>query len=399
LTIDTTPPSTPILNTFVTTTSARPALTWLASSDATSGVDAYAVTVDGTSVGTVSATACSSGNCHFTPPSAISDGAHTWVVTAADNAGNSARSTTASFIVAVPPSAKIGSVGQVETGQAVVFSAGASSDTNSNLVDYAWDFDGSASYATDSGAASSTIHTFTAPGTYVVDLHVRDAAGLSAATSETVNVVLAPPAGYVGVSINNGDFATDSRAVTLDLVWPVGATSVLISNDGGFNSAGATKESPLAPAVAWTLNQPTNEGLSRTVYVRFLGASQDLVTFTDDIVLDTTAPSISSAAILSDGGQQRSALARASHARKAPAPLAYTVSLHAADSQSGISSVAFSSRAGGTAVNVTLRSLRVRGFTILSKAVVVRASFFPRFVRVRNAAGKWSPWKAIQALR
>src|SRR5262249_27713694 len=47
-----------------------------------------------------------------------------------------------------------------------------------------------------------------------------------------------PPSGYVGVSINSGNYATDSYAVDLDLVWPAGATSALISNDGGFNSTG-----------------------------------------------------------------------------------------------------------------------------------------------------------------
>jgi PKD repeat protein len=367
-------------------------LTWAASTDATSGVSGYSVLVDGSQIAGSTA-GCQSGSCSVLASTALSDGAHTWQVVATDKAGNNAASALGSFDVAVSPSASVEAVGTLETNRPVTFSASGSSDSNSTLSDYAWDFDGSGSYSDERGSSPSVIHSFTSAGTYHVELRVRDAAGLTAVASELVDVVPTPPPGYVGVSIDAGNYATDSLNVTLNLVWPVGATTALISSDGGF-LAGQTKTFSLADSVTWTMKNATSERLPQTVYVRYLGAGIDLTTFTDDIVVDTTVPTISSAVLVGSSGVSPGLGSHLRADANKPRRIKYSVALHAAESKSGIAEAQFSNRrTGGT--SVSLKSKRLKGYVALSKTVVVNSAVAVRFVRVQSAAGKWSGWKAI----
>jgi PKD repeat protein len=73
-------------------------------------------------------------------------------------------------------------------GQPVSFNASLSSSPNGKITDYKWDFDNSGSFATDTGTASTTTHTFTQPGTYKVVLKVTDNLGQQETTSRTVIV-------------------------------------------------------------------------------------------------------------------------------------------------------------------------------------------------------------------
>jgi sugar lactone lactonase YvrE len=62
------------------------------------------------------------------------------------------------------------------------------SSSPSGVSDYAWDFDGSESYASDEGSSATISHTFSTPGTYTVDLRVRDGLGKTASVSRTITV-------------------------------------------------------------------------------------------------------------------------------------------------------------------------------------------------------------------
>ncbi len=73
-------------------------------------------------------------------------------------------------------------------GQSVSFNASASKSPNGSITDYKWDFDNSGKFATDTGATSTTTHTFNQPGTYRVLLKVTDAKGQTETTQRTVNV-------------------------------------------------------------------------------------------------------------------------------------------------------------------------------------------------------------------
>ena len=118
-----------------------------------------------------------------------------------------------------------------------------------------------------------------------------NAGGSTTATSVDQFGAVAPP-GPVGVSIDGGDYATNTADVTLDLVWPAGTSSPLTSNDGGFQVR--TKINALAAQVPWTLDQTQYNRVPEIVYVKF--EPFDYNEFTDDIILDEACnPTIDSA--------------------------------------------------------------------------------------------------------
>jgi hypothetical protein len=290
---------------------AVPSFSWVASTDATSGVGYYTLLIDGGLAATVSPSACQGATCSAVSPRALSNGPHTWQILATDRTGNTAASATQGFVVAVGPN---------------------------------------------------------------------------------------PPSGPVGISINHGDYATNTRHVVLDIVWPRGANQAFLSNDGGFNLSGETALMPVAAEIPWTLRSAGSERLPKTVYLRFPESADPTSTFTDDIILDTTTPVIHSAELLLSG--------------KSKHPSSYRVRLRASESISGISAAQFSAnRYGGT--TVTFRSRKERGLLFISQVVTITGSSAsgrahlsavtikprlphrPRWVRVRSAAGTWSPWRRL----
>jgi len=178
-----------------------------------------------------------------------------------------------------------------------------------------------------------------------------------------------PPAGRTGVSVNSGALYTNRPEVTLNIVWPRGTRTVLVSNDGGF---GRAREFPVRPAMPWRLDSSGPERLPKTVYVRFGSSNQ---TFTDDIILDETAPRVVSARLVAPGAGSASAATR---------QRLYRLRLRAYDRTSGVASVQ---------VAVTKRRpLRMQRF---HKVIRVRSAKVPRFVRVRDRAGNLSRWRRI----
>ena len=65
------------------------------------------------------------------------------------------------------------------------------STSPSEITDYAWDFDGGSGYGTDGGSSSGISHTFSSPGTYTVELRVKDSTGATATVSHTITVAAA----------------------------------------------------------------------------------------------------------------------------------------------------------------------------------------------------------------
>ncbi|CAB5027411.1 unannotated protein [freshwater metagenome] len=77
-------------------------------------------------------------------------------------------------------------------------------------------------------------------------------------------------------------------------MWPLSSTLARIANDGGFANA---QNRALTRTVTWRLSSSGPERLPKTVYVRFPGSNNASQSFTDDIILDQTAPKITSAAM------------------------------------------------------------------------------------------------------
>jgi hypothetical protein len=139
--------------------------------------------------------------------------------------------------------------------------------------------------------------------------------------------------------------------VQFDVVWPDGATVALISNDGGFGPNGGTETVPVAATIPWTLESSGSDRLPQIVYLRFPDSSTPTVTFTDNIVLDTTTPSVQDATLSKHTAKRRSTAARGR---------LYKVRLRAKETISGISQVRFSARrSGGT--NLVLKDRTRRG--------------------------------------
>ena len=293
--------------------------------------------------------------------------------------------TTIDYVVGSSGAAFTGPI-QALTNTTVTFDGAPSAIPYSSVTDYAWDFDGSGSYADDGGTTPTITHSFPTPGTYSVQLRVTRAGGRVDFASGTIIVTPHPPPGLVGVSIDEGDYATDSPDVQVDLVWPSTATQVLISNDGGFGAPGGTMTLALAAQVPWTLEQTGPDRLPKTVYVRFLGAGIDTQNFTDDIILDQAPPTLQSAQLLGGAGAGAASLARAKSRKHS-----YRIRVHAQDKLVGVCAVDASARKSGGTV-VTVKSCRDRGILHLVKTVTIKASSQPRFVRVRNSAGDWSRW-------
>ena len=114
------------------------------------------------------------------------------------------------------PTASFSSSPLVATaGVPVRLDASGSSSPGGSLTDYAWDFDGSKSYATDQGGSASESHTFSSPGTYTVDLRVKDSLGETATTSQTITV---------GAALGAYEQAVES-APEISHFWPMGESS------------------------------------------------------------------------------------------------------------------------------------------------------------------------------
>jgi hypothetical protein len=231
---------------------------------------------------------------------------------------------------------------------------------------YAWDLDGDGVYETDTGTSPTATTSFAASGAHHPAVRVTWSGGASAVASIALDVRIAPPPGVVGISVDAGTRFTNDPDTTLSLVWPHGATAAIISNDGGF--FGATQVA-LAPAVAWTLDSSGPERLPKTVYVRFLGAGIDTVTFQDDIILDETPPTLVAASATRLAAQSR-----------------YAVTLRGRDATSGVAGVRVSASKSPTAPLLAYRS-----------RLVVKLSGKPRrlYAQAVDAAGNPSRWRTI----
>ncbi len=182
---------------------------------------------------------------------------------------------------------------------------------------------------------------------------------------------------YVGttssVTINGGAEYTNDANVTIVLTPEPGARYVHVSNDGGF-SGGEIFD--VGREIPWRLSSGVSGLLTKVVYVRFLEANGRVMsTLTDDIVLDTVPPVVTSATVAPatvDGGVSRSKRV--------------TVAIDARDNRSGVARVQVSSTR--SARGATSAKFRAR-------VQVARPDGGAKFVRVRDGAGNWSTWRAV----
>jgi N-acetylneuraminic acid mutarotase len=117
----------------------------------------------------------------------------------------------------------------------------------------------------------------------------KDAAGnVSEPVSDTITLDAVVGINY-SLSINEGDLFTNQVTVTLSIGAPARTWRMEVSNDGGF--AGATAEA-FDSRREWQITQYGSYVIPRTVYVRWLDLSDNVLdTRSDEIILDVNAPS------------------------------------------------------------------------------------------------------------
>ena len=139
-------------------------------------------------------------------------------------------------------------------------------------------------------SSSTAIFNFTPTtnGANWITFRATNANGISGTYQFEADVVPAPPAGrLIGVSINEGARYTNSRDVTIDLVWPDGTLVAYVSNDGGF-VPGTFSAVPLQSKISWQLPPQAVVPLPAIVYARYGDANA--ITYFDDIIMDSLSP-------------------------------------------------------------------------------------------------------------
>ena len=268
--------------------------------------------------------------------------------------------------------------GPVLTGTSVYLSASSSTSTSGYFSKFEWDLDGDGTYEIDGGSQKTLSTTFATPGVKTVGVRVTSRGGSSSTTTMSIEARQSPPSGEPGVSINDGGTATNSKTVSLNLAWPEYATEARISNDGGFASS-KTKTVPLSALVDWELDDSVKGIFTKVVYVRFNGSGIDTTkTYSDDIILDTTAPTITSSSAVATSA-------------------AINVKVNATDDITGVDKIEIDN--GSRTINKDYSknlsvSLAEAGMAVSSSSVHKSAVRTLR-VRVRDAAGNWTQWRTL----
>lgn len=226
---------------------------------------------------------------------------------------------------------------------------------------------------------SGTTVTFVSTGDCTVNADQAGGQGWDAATQvpRTFTILPSPPSGEVGVSINSGDSYTNSKSVLLNLIWPEYATEARVSNDGGFASA-KTSVLKLAPSVKWELDDSVKGVYTKVVYVRFSGIGDTAKSYTDDIILDTTAPVVESSTARAASG-------------------AIEVTLKATDDITGVDKVQIKNgtttvtKEYSTKISVSEKEI---GLTVSSSGVRKMATTSID-ISVSDKAGNWSTFKTL----
>jgi hypothetical protein len=279
-------------------------------------------------------------------------------------------------------SVRLGAVpAQVVTSAPTQLVATPTAVADSQIENVRWDLDGDGSFEADGGTGLTVSHAWATPGVRTVGVRVERSGGVVDTATTHVTVVAAPPAGPIGVTINDAAQYTNDPNVTLSIVWPAFTTNLLLSNDGGFRAA--TGHAPAA-RIQWRLDASGPERLPKTVYVRFDGSSQ---TYTDDIILDQTAPTVQAAtatAVTARAAVATTAAKKRGKKRRAPRAKAYRVRVKASDRTSGVGKLQFAVDKRKPAKALRYRTtLTVRGAK-------------PKFVRAIDRAGNVSRWKPLR---
>ena len=274
------------------------------------------------------------------------------------------------------------------TATSVYLSWGPPADLGGSLLlDYKIDFstDGGSTWSVyDDGVSTNTGLTvedlkLSVLTTYQYRVIARTMVGYgSPAATKEVIVPPVPPSGEVGVSINQSSNYTTDKNVALKIVWPSGAKSIRVSNDGGFDTQSVSSFDPKTP-IAWVLDDSIEGRYTKIVYVRFSGLGIDSSrSYSDDIIFDNKAPTVA-----------------ASTAEQAGAYIVLT--LAATDEESGLSKIEVNNVDktvnADYATTVLVKSSDI-GLGV-SSASVKKFSLGSLRIRISDKAGNKTSWISL----
>jgi len=209
--------------------------------------------------------------------------------------------------------------------------------------------------------------------------------GLGSAKGDIKSFTASRP---VGITINNAAEFTNSRKVTVTATGPTGSTQVIISNDGGFGASETFDLTDGTADISWTLVASRDERLPKTVYARFVQRfGTQSSTNTDDIILDTTAPTMTGTT--GTATSSSSGAVTVSAVRAAPKGGVRLV-VRASDKNSGIGKVQVKSSTRGKVSDVATGSPKAS-----SRTVRVNTTKKKLWVRVVDRAGNPSKWVTV----
>lgn len=369
-------------------------IAWTADDGVDNPIDHFEVRVNDQPVGTAV------GDAVSFQLTGLAAGENDVQIRAIDPAGNQGTDSRQITIVPSPdPVADLAALpGPVLANAEVLLDASGSRDSvlDGSISSYRWDLDGDGSFETDGGSSASISTQLTQLGVRNVGVRVTNDSGNSASKYVSVDVRRKPlpGAGLVGVSINDAAIFTNDPVVKLKVSWPALASDLAVSNDGGFATS-SNFPLPSNGIVEWTLSSSGPERLPKQVYVRYYGVGADSVTYSDDIILDQTAPVVQQVSLIgavAGSSSLRALRSAASISKKPKKPRAYRVRLKARDATSGVVAVQFAKtpRVKGPVIGIARRSLRV------NKIFSPRVKYRPKLVRVKDAAGNWSKFRKVK---
>jgi alpha-tubulin suppressor-like RCC1 family protein len=215
---------------------------------------------------------------------------------------------------------------------------------------------------------------------------VEAANSFGTATGEIKSFTTARP---VGVTINSAAEFTNKKSVVLSVTGAAGSVSAIVSNDGGFGAAETFTLVDGSAEINWTLISSRDERLPKQVYVKFVSRfGTQSSNYQDDIILDTTAPVLSTATAVATTAP---AAAVTVAAVRAPKKNGAKITVKAVDANSGIGSVEMRSGASKKATSIKYANPKAKSqtLTVNTKAKTLQ-------VRVIDRAGNPSPWKTVK---
>ncbi|MFM8871741.1 MAG: hypothetical protein ACKOFD_09215, partial [Actinomycetota bacterium] len=201
------------------------------------------------------------------------------------------------------------------------------------------------------------------------------------ARGETLSFTTSRP---VGVSINEAAEFTNSRSVTVSVTGTTGSAQAILSNDGGFTDSKTFSLTDGSAEIPWTLIASKDERLPKVVYVKFVSRLGSTSTpYQDDIILDTTAPTMTSATATSTTSSPTAVTAAAARG-------GVRMTVRASDKNSGIGTVQVKTSSRGRVTDVPTSNPRAT-----SRIVRINTTKKTLWVRVVDRAGNVSKWVTV----